>query len=208
MMIRNFNFTGLTGALVLVFLLAGVPGMQAQDITWSYSDGTPITTGGEPSGAAGTEGMPRQFRSLYLGMSLEELKSALTKDSYFNFRGDSDVSLLPARDQSLVETTGSLFIRRAFFQFRDGELFIMALVMDTNQIDYYSMFTNFVSKYGEPAYLDPKETVWENEDTRISIERPLTVKYIDKLIFNDIIDESAVNESGRVQLRHDFINEF
>ena len=87
-------------------------------------------------------------------------------------------------------------------------MFIMALTMDVNQVDHYSMFTNFVDKYGEPDYLDPRESVWENDETRISLERPLTVKYIDKRVFNDIIDESAVKESGWVQLKQDFLDEF
>jgi len=152
--------------------------------------------------------LPRQFRELQLGMSLDSLKEALIKDSYFNFRGDRDVSLLPARSQSLVETTGSLFIRRAFFQFMEEQLFIMSFTLDTNQVDHYSIFTNMVNKYGEPSFLNPKESVWESEDIRISIERPLTVKYIDKRTFNAIIDESAVVESGHVTQRREFINEF
>ena len=188
--------------------LAVFSGFQAQEPSWVYSDGTPINTDTEPAENTEKAALPRQFRELALGMGLDELKNALSKDTYFNFRGDRDVSLLPSGEQSLVETTGSLFIRRAFFQFRDSELFIMAFTMDTNQMDHYSVFSAFVNKYGQPGYLDPKESVWENEDTRIAIERPLTVKYIDKRVFNDIISESAVIESGYVQLRQDFLDEF
>ena len=68
--------------------------------------------------------LPRQFREIVLGMSLDDLKTALLEDSLFNFRGDRDVSFLPVREESLVETSGSSFIRRAFFQLRDGALFI------------------------------------------------------------------------------------
>ena len=184
------------------------PGFHAQELTWMYSDGTPIETEEEADGEPEKAALPRNFRDLQLGMGLDELKDTLLRDPYFNFRGDRDVSLLPSREQSLVETTGSLFIRRAFFQLREGELFIMALALNANQVDHYSMFTHFVNKYGEPSYLDPTETVWENEETRIAIERPLTIKYIDKQIFNDIIMESAVIESGHVWLRQEFIDEF
>ena len=207
MMSRNFRFA-LAYGFFLVFLFAGLRGLAAQEISWKYSDGTPIENSGKAPENAEKTALPRQFRELFLGMGLEELKSALTKDSYFNFRGDRDVSLLPARNQSLVETTGSLFIRKAFFQFRDGELFIMAFAMDTSRVDHYSIWTALVEKYGKPSFLNPKETVWENEDTRIAIERPLTVKYIDKRVFNDIIDESAILESGWVQLQRDFLDEF
>jgi len=153
-------------------------------------------------------GLPRKFRELSLGMSLEDLKQNLIADNYFNFRGDRDVSFLPVRNQSLVETTGLSFIRRAFFQLRDGAVFIMSFSMNTGIIDHYSVFTQFVEKYGQPSWLDPRTAVWETDDTRISIERPLTVKYIDKIVFDDIINESGLVESSHVRQRQEFLNEF
>jgi hypothetical protein len=152
--------------------------------------------------------LPRKFRQLSLGMNLDDLKEALIKDDYFNFKGDRDVSFLPVREQSLVETTGSSFIKRAFFQLRDGSVFIMAFTLNTEIIDHYNVFNQFTDRYLEPTYLDPKTSVWETDETRISIERPLTVKYIDKTVFNDIINESGLIQSGQVQRRQEFINEF
>jgi hypothetical protein len=155
-----------------------------------------------------TAALPRRFRTLALGMSMDALKENLLKDDLFNFRGDRDVSFLPAREQSLVETTGSSFIKRAFFQLRDGAVFIMAFSLNTEIMDHYSVFTQLVERYGEPSYLDPKEAVWETDDTRIAVERPLTVKYIDKKVFNDIVNESGLVESGQVRRRQEFLNEF
>jgi len=152
--------------------------------------------------------LPRQFRSLALGMDIDDLKEKLISDSLFNFRGDRDVSFLPVREQSLVETTGSSFIRRAFFQLRDGKVFIMSFSLNTGIIDHFSVFTQFVEKYGEPSSLDPRAAVWETEETRIAIERPLTVKYIDKTVFDDIINESGLIESSQVRRRQEFLNEF
>jgi len=158
--------------------------------------------------AADDSKLPRQYRSLSLGMGLDELKDALSKDGLFQFRGDRDVSFLPIREQSLVETTGMTFIKRAFFQLRDAKVFIMAFSLNTELIDHYSIFTQFVKKYGQPSYLDPSISVWETEDTRVAIERPLTVKYIDRTVFTEIVNESGLIESGHVQLRQDFLDEF
>ena len=152
--------------------------------------------------------LPRQFREIALGMSLDALKDALKEDNMFNFRGDRDVSFIPVREESLVETTGSSFIRRAFFQLRDGNLFIMSFTLNTGMMDHYSVFTQMVKKYGQPSSLNPKEAVWETEETRISIERPLTVKYIDLNVFNDIINDSSLIQSRRIQQRQDFLDEF
>jgi len=163
---------------------------------------TPAEAAEEPAA------LPRQFRTLALGMNLDDLKTNLIRDDLFNFRGDRDVSFLPVRDQSLVETTGSSFIRRAFFQLRDGSVFIMAFALNTAIIDHYSVFTQFSDKYGAPSYLDPRLAIWETETTRIAIERPLTVKYIDKTVFDDIVNESGLVESGQVRLRQEFLNDF
>jgi len=175
-------------SFLILFLSALSPGLRAQE------------TQSEP--------LPRQFRGLSLGMSLDDLKDNLLKDGLFNFRGDRDVSFLPAREQSLVETTGTAFIKRAFFQLRDGEVFIMSFSLNTEIIDHYSVFTRFSEKYGQPSYLDPRVAVWETEETRIALERPLTVKYIDKAVFDDIVNESGLAESNQVKLRQEFLNDF
>jgi hypothetical protein len=152
--------------------------------------------------------LPRTFRQIGLGMDLEALKSSLLEDPVFYFRGDRDVSFLPAREQSLVETTGFSFIRRAFFQLLDGKLFIMAFTLDSGLVDHYSVYTAFVKKYGEPRYLDPKQAVWESGETRVSIERPLTVKYLDRQVFDAVIAESRAAESAELYLREEFLRGF
>ncbi|MCL2472157.1 MAG: hypothetical protein FWF26_00625 [Treponema sp.] len=152
--------------------------------------------------------LPRDFRGLSLGMPLDDLKAALIKDDLFSFRGDRDVSFLPVREQTLVETTGLSYIKRAYFQLADGAVFIMSFSLDTKIMDHYSVFTTFVNKYGPPASLSPGEAVWETDDTRVSIERPLTVKYIDKKVFNRLIDESKALENRELLRREEFLENF
>jgi len=188
-------------AFISLFLLFS-PEIHAQTQTQKSSEEA------APPAQKETKPLPRQFREIGLGMGLDNLKDALLKDKLFNFRGDRDVSFLPAREESLIETTGSSFVRRAFFQLREGTLFIMAFTLDPTLLDHYSMFTNLVEKYGQPSFLDPKEAVWETEDTRITLERPLTIKYIDKKVLNDIISESALIQSRRVKERQEFLDEF
>jgi len=154
------------------------------------------------------EPAPRQFRELSLGMSLDDLKAALIKDGLFRFRGDRDVSFLPVREQTLVETTGFSYIKRAYFQLSAGAVYIMSFSLDTRLMDHYSVFCSFVRKYGEPISLSPGEAVWETGETRVSIERPLTVKYIDKTVFDRLIDESKTTERQELLNREEFLNDF
>ena len=152
--------------------------------------------------------LPRQFRNLALGMGLEDLKSALTRDSLFTFRGDRDVSFLPVKEQTLVETTGLSYIRRAYFQLVQESVYIMSFSLDTRFMDHYSVFTAFIKKYGEPLSLSPAEAIWDDGETRVSIERPLTVKYIDKTVFNRLIEESRTEEKLQLLLREEFLGDF
>lgn len=161
-----------------------------------------------PAVVPGSEELPRAFRELRLGMDLEELKKALADDGLFEFRGDRDVSFLPAKEENLVETTGLSFIRRAFFQLREGRVFIMAFSLDPSMIDHYSVFTSLIKKYGEPVQLNPREAIWENNETRISVERPLTVKYIDMAVFKAIMGEARTEEAAEVFRRRGFLDEF
>ncbi|MDR3174438.1 MAG: hypothetical protein LBU19_09330 [Treponema sp.] len=160
------------------------------------------------AGFLGAQELPRQFRDIRLGMSLEELKTSLEADELFTFRGDRDVSFLPDPQQFLVETTGLSFVKRAFFQLHGGKLFIMAFSMNTGLVDYYSIFTALREKYGEPKDLSPRQSVWEDEGLRLTLERPLTVKYIDLEVFNGIVGASAVEKTHELLRRQEFIDAF
>jgi hypothetical protein len=164
----------------------------------------------EGEAGEGPAALPGSFREIRLGMDLEELKAALQRDELFYFRGDRDVSFLPSagREQRLIETTGFSFIRRAFFQLREERLFIMAFSLDPSLVDHYSVYTSLVSKYGEPDLLDPRQAVWESGAIRLSIERPLTVKYIDLGVFNEIIAESQTGSTRELFLREEFLHGF
>jgi hypothetical protein len=162
---------------------------DGEDVT-EYVETPEFLSYADVSGAAGQDGdravsgPPRSFRGIFLGMGLTELKDAIRRDGIFYFREDRDVSFLPSdQEQTLVETQGLSFIRRAFFQLRYGAVFIMSFTLDLAQVDHYSVFSSFLSRYGEPTSLNPQEAVWETAETRVSIERPLTIKYIDKQNF-------------------------
>ncbi|MDR2521678.1 MAG: hypothetical protein LBC72_03885 [Spirochaetaceae bacterium] len=175
---------------------------------------------------AQTAALPRTFRGMSLGMDIDALKTALTQDTSLAFRGDSDVSLLPLRRQLVIDTEGYGFIKRAFFQVEDtsapgapspaespsaastGGVFIMAFVLNTAKIDHYSVFTSFMEKYGEPVVLNPRMAIWEDGATRVFIERPLTVKYIDKAVFEKIAESAKARESAGTVLREQFLDEF
>jgi hypothetical protein len=157
--------------------------------------------------------LPLAFQGLSLGMSRDALKTALKENDLFRVKEAQDdlltMSATPGMENTLeVDGVPRGFIRRAFFEFNDEQVFTMSFVMDTALVDHYSVFMSFVNKYGEPSSLDPKRTVWESAETWVAIERPLTVKYIDLSVFNALIAGANAQQSASEQRREDFLNEF
>jgi len=161
-----------------------------------------------PDGGKGVPGLPRGFRTIELGMELESVKQALLEDPYFDYRGDPDVSFLPRTFQSLIECAGNLYIERAFFQFDEQRLSIIILALDRSRIDHYSLFTTLTEKYGPHSELDPQKVVWRSDDVVLSIERPLTVKYVDRSVFEEKQERGRAEEDLRELSRQRFLEKF
>jgi hypothetical protein len=152
--------------------------------------------------------LPAGFRSILLGMGLDQVKQALTSDPLFLYRGDPDVSFLPQTSQYLIECPGTTYLRRAYFQFADSRLLIMILVLDTQKLDHYSIFSALTAKYGPPASLSPQESVWQSDTVRFSLERPLTVKYVDNKTFSAILAKGGAQKDLDQLSREKFIEQF
>ena len=152
--------------------------------------------------------LPAEYRSIKLGMGIDAVKDALKQDSVFGYRGERDVSLLPTENRSLIESAGSYFISRSWFQFYKDNLYTMIFKLNTDTVDYYSVYSKFCEKYGEPASINPQRAVWEDEHTRVVIERSLIVKYIDLTVFNELISQSTTEKAASETNRQNFIDGF
>ncbi len=143
-----------------------------------------------------------------LGMTLAEVQEALKADELFFYRGAPDVSLLPRPDEKLLEVQGLSYVRRAFFQFYEERLFSAVYVLDTEKIDHYSVFTRFSERYGMPVELSPRESVWTDGIVRVSIERPLSVKYVDVAVLEKLKKAGEIRKSWEELSRQDFLESF
>lgn len=156
--------------------------------------------------------LPNGYRDIELGMSLEETKDALVKDSSFGYHGDRDVSLVPGTNRVLIETDseyghGSNFLKRCYFQFFEDKLFIITININQDKMDYYSIFKKLSEKYGKPDSLDPQSATWKNDDITLSLERPLTLKYIDNETFKRTQNYSNIQASPEEMTREMFLDE-
>jgi len=131
------------------------------------------------------------FGSVLLGQSLQEVKENLLSNIFFNYQGDPAVSFRPFNQQPVITIEANYFFREAQFQFSEDMLSVIVLSLNPKQVDYYTMFQLFVSKYGNATEVHPQFIAWEDQEVILRLERPLTVKYIAKEIF-EISDDTEL----------------
>ncbi len=156
------------------------------------------------------EDLPHGYKDITLGMTLQETKDSLVKDPDFGYHGDRDVSLIPGSSKTLIETDaerglGSNFLKRCWFQFTFDELYIITININPDKMDYYSVFTTLTKKYGEPTSFSPNAATWKNDEVTMSLEKPLTLKYIDNKLFEQTQNYSNIQASPSEVTREMFL---
>ena len=165
------------------------------------------------SARSGTVALPAGIGGIALGMSLDEVKAALKKNHEFGYRGDRDVSFSPPGDgqkQPLIETDGRFapfsYFERCWFQFdEENKLYIITVNLNQEKIDHYSIFKTLCEKYGKPDQLSPRKSQWSDENVLMSVERPLSLKYIDAKTFNERQEAANVQKTIGEQNRDAFL---
>lgn len=187
------------------FVAAPAP-VAAQDATLEEPATEETPTDEAATDQAAT--LPTAFSSIELGLGVDTVKDRLRADPNFEYRGDPDVTLTPDREQQLIEVEGTFFVERAFFQFEGKELYIIILQLNRSRLDYFTMYTELEGKYGEPAVFHPSLVVWESDEVRMSLEKPLTVKYVWRPVFESLVASGEMERSQRDLSREDFLEQF
>ena len=154
---------------------------------------------------------PLGYGGIRLGMTLDEVKERLKKNGEFGWRGERDVSLLPGENRVLIETDAkarqpSSFLDRCYFQFYNGRLYIMIITIDRERMDHYSVFSALCKKYGNPTSLSPEKSEWKSDVVTMSLERPLSIKYVDTKVFDELNAASLVPLSAAEMTRELFLD--
>lgn len=163
------------------------------------------------SAAAQEEGsgepLPRGFRDLQLGLSLEAAREILRGESNFLFRGEPDVSLLARPNESLIDSRGAGYIERGIFQFHEKVLYSITLIFDPETMDFSTVFAALTEKYGPFLSLDPRAVRWEDEEVRLFLEKPCTLKYLYWPTFEKIRRQAVREESLTALNKAEFLDQ-
>ncbi|WP_053228051.1 hypothetical protein [Spirochaeta cellobiosiphila] len=158
--------------------------------------------------AQDSDQLSKGFDNIFMGDSFELVQQKLTENNLFNYRGSPDVSLLDEPNTTLIECRGFSYINWASFQFIDNKLYIITLELNPEETDHYTMYTTLVRKYGESTELDPEAVRWIGDNIILSLERPLTVKYVDRLIQQQLLQQGRANEAYEDVNKGNFLNKF
>ncbi len=156
--------------------------------------------------AAASDGaLPGGYGSVVLGMSVDSAKVALEEDPAYGYKGDRDVSMLPGENRVLISTAGIHFFNECWFQFDNDRLYIITLNLNPERVDYASVFKSLCTKYGDPDSLSPKKSEWRDGSVIMALERPLTLKYTDEGIFQELQETSNVELTKEEKNRQNFL---
>ncbi len=153
------------------------------------------------------EAVPNGYRDIRLGMNIDQVKEELKADYIFGYRGDRDVSFLPSENQTLIETSSDTWLERCWFQFYEDKLYTIIINFNAERIDYFSVYNELLSQYGEHISLSPERVVWESTAVTMSLERPVSVKYVDNVVFNSIREQALIEQTVMEDLREDILGD-
>lgn len=163
-----------------------------------------VSGGGSGSAAS----LPDGFMGIRLGMGLDEVKKELGESPYFNYRGDPDVSMLMVPNRQLIECSGYSFVRKGYFQFQDERLIIITIELDRVRLDFFTMHASLERKYGKASRIDPSGAYWDNGTVMLNLEKPLSVKYMDKITLERMAAGQKEVEERVKTIREEFLELF
>lgn len=148
---------------------------------------------------------PWGFGGIYLKASMESVESLLDSSAFFVYNSQR-VSWLPF--SPLISADGRGFIKKGYFQFVEDQLYSITLIMDEGKIDYFTLFTQFNEKYGNYTLLSPSNVKWVGLQSELTLEKPLTVKYLDMELHRAYVAASQVEKSKQQARRENFLDQF
>ena len=134
--------------------------------------------------------IPKGYRSIKLNMNKEQVISQLKKESIFDTSDQEKLTFRNEPDKEILKTNGVNFIKMAYFHFHNNVLYQITLDIDQNKLSYNDILMTLQNKYGKPINFSPGTADWENDAVKLSLQRPVMIKYYSIKIIKEILDET------------------
>lgn len=139
---------------------------------------------------------------------MDQIKELLLTHGDFSYRGEPVVTLMEREGVQVIEAPGAFFIRYGYFQFENDLLVGITLEMNQSQLDHHRFFRHFYEKYGRPGKMNPLVARWEDESTYLLLERPLTIKYLERQSIEEALEGQREEISIMEMSREAYIEQF
>lgn len=176
--------------IILAFILFSLPLLFAQEKSEIQSNGLQAIKG---------------FDTLTLGMDYQSALNALDFSSNFIYNSQMPMWI---ESNPVIAANGKGFVDKGYFQFYNGALYSITIELNRNRIDFFTLFMQLQQKYGKYKSFSPTIVRWEDENALLSLEKPLTLRYLEKRIHSQLIESSKVKESQKQKMREDFLEQF
>ena len=146
--------------------------------------------------------LKRSFIGIELGQTMEQFRQQISKkenkdedtlpDGYYHFLYDQYLSEIEEGRQTLIEVQGNGFVDKGLFQFvvlgEDSEpkLVAITIFLDSQWSSYDQIFGKLKDNYGNPNQLSPQQSIWQNDQTIIRLEKQLRYKILDKMYLDQL----------------------
>ncbi len=128
--------------------------------------------------------LTRGYRGIKLGMKLDNVRKILKKDRLLEIDIRTDFGDLDEEPYHILKARNVPYITSVYYQFGTTksikqQLFAIIIHFNKEYNDFFRLFEKMKKKYGKPNMFTPNMATWHNKTTKIILNSPATVKYID-----------------------------
>lgn len=134
--------------------------------------------------------LPKGINGIELGMKSSEVIERLVGNELFSYV-PKYFRMSSKYEKSILSVEGRGFIDMAYFYFSEDDILVsFSLFLKDEYISYGTVFSDFQNKYGR-SVLTPEEAKWADGNVSISVEQPLSIKFV--------LEEYIPSNEGEVQ---------
>ncbi|MBN2546467.1 MAG: hypothetical protein JXB50_11770 [Spirochaetes bacterium] len=156
---------------------------------------------------SGIELLSDGYKDIKLGMNKDQVMKIINSSPDFNPLKEELLTVRLEPDTEIITTEGLGFIELAYFHFHNEQLFQILFKISEEKIGYYTLLKSLTAKFGNPKKLNPKKAFWENDRTKIIIEKPCTLKYQFLPVWNTLITKDNSTDTINKIIRDEFLKD-
>ncbi len=135
--------------------------------------------------------LERKIRDIELGQTYDQVIQILQKDALVQIDRNSEFYDFQEHPNFIKASIQGVFTS-IYYEFKDSKLFGINIILDPKTAFFNRLYRKLKAKYGEPSIFNPQYSVWEDQNTKISLDQK-SIRYLDTKILDEIKKEKKSN---------------